>query len=321
MKNRRLSGTGLILVLFFVVALVLPVFVKDPYILHVGINIFIWSILTLGIRVVLVTGHLNAAQASFMGMGAYLSGLMAMKLKWSFWLCLPFSGVAVALLAMILGYPILRIKGAYFVMITFAITEVFRHLWMMWENVFGGPQGLLGIPRPAIIKLAGLQISFTSKAPFYYLAIAVLIFTVFILRRLDNSRFGLTLRSIPQADQLAVSIGVPVLRYKLMAFVIGSLFAGLAGSLWAHYFTYANPDDFTWLNSLYMLMYAVIGGTQTVLGPIVGCLVLLGLDEFLRPLKQYMPIILGMILILVLVFVPGGLITLPEKIRSRIRKE
>jgi branched-chain amino acid transport system permease protein len=321
MKNKRLSWTDTLLGLFFILGLLLPVFVKDPYLLHVGITIFTWSILTLGIRVVLLTGHLNAAQASFMGMGAYLSALMAMKLKLSFWLCLPFSGVAVALLAVSIGYPILRIKGAYFVMITFAITEVFRHIWMMWESVFGGPQGLMDIPRPAAIQLAGLQISFTSKAPFYYLTIAVLLISVVILRRLDNSRFGMTLRSIPQSDQLAESIGVPVIRYKLMAFVIGSFFAGLAGSLWAHYFTYANPDDFTWLNSLYMLMYAVIGGTQTVLGPIVGCLVLLGLDELLRPLKQYMPIFVGMVLILVLLFVPGGLITLPEKIRSQFRKE
>ncbi len=321
MKNKRLSWTDTLLGLFFILGLLLPVFVKDPYLLHVGITIFTWSILTLGIRVVLLTGHLNAAQASFMGMGAYLSALMAMKLKLSFWLCLPFSGVAVALLAVSMGYPILRIKGAYFVMITFAITEVFRHIWMMWDSVFGGPQGLMDIPRPAAIQLAGLQISFTSKAPFYYLTIAVLLISVVILRRLDNSRFGMTLRSIPQSGQLAESIGVPVIRYKLMAFVIGSFFAGLAGSLWAHYFTYANPDDFTWLNSLYMLMYAVIGGTQTVLGPIVGCLVLLGLDELLRPLKQYMPIFVGMILILVLLFVPGGLITLPEKIRSQFRKE
>ncbi len=321
MKNKRLSWTDTLLGLFFILGLLLPVFVKDPYLLHVGITIFTWSILTLGIRVVLLTGHLNAAQASFMGMGAYLSALMAMKLKLSFWLCLPFSGVAVALLAVSIGYPILRIKGAYFVMITFAITEVFRHIWMMWDSVFGGPQGLMDIPRPAAIQLAGLQISFTSKAPFYYLTIAVLLISVVILRRLDNSRFGMTLRSIPQSDQLAESIGVPVIRYKLMAFVIGSFFAGLAGSLWAHYFTYANPDDFTWLNSLYMLMYAVIGGTQTVLGPIVGCLVLLGLDELLRPLKQYMPIFVGMVLILVLLFVPGGLITLPEKIRSQFRKE
>jgi branched-chain amino acid transport system permease protein len=321
MKNKSFSWTGLLLVLFFVIGLGLPLFVKNPYILHIGITIFIWSILTLGIWLVLLTGHLNAAQASFMGMGAYFSGLMAVKLKLSFWLCLPFSGMAVAFLALIMGYPILRVKGAYFVMITFAITEVFQHIWMLWESVFGGPEGLLGIPLPGAIKLSGFQISFISKAPFYYLAIIILLISVIFLRRLDNSRFGITLRSIPQAEQLAESVGVPVMRYKLVAFVIGSFLAGLAGSLWAAYFTYASPDDFTWLNSLYMLIYAVIGGTQTVLGPIVGCLVLLGLDEVLRPIKQYMPLILGMILILVLVFAPGGLITLPEKIRSRFHKE
>lgn len=320
MKNNRLTIKIVLIPLIILIGLLLPVVMEDPYLLHIFINIFIWSILTLGIRIIIVAGHLNAAQASFMGMGAYMSALMAMKLGWSFWLCMPLSGLITALLALCIGFPTLRIKGAYFVMVTFAVTEVFRHIWMMWKDLFGGPQGLLGIPRPDPIHIAGLTIAFTTKVPFYYLALVLLLITVLVTRRVDMSRFGMTLRAIPQADILAESVGVNVMKYKVMAFVIGSFFAGIAGSFWAHYFTYASPWDFTWMNSLYMLMYAVIGGTGSVLGPIVGCFVLLGLDEFLRPFKEYVPIFLGAILIVVLLFLPGGLITIPERVQTLFQR-
>jgi len=316
MKNKSFGFKAALVALIIVLCFLAPLVVKDPYLLHIAITIFIWSVLTLGIRTTLIIGHLNAAQASFMGMGAYFSALLAMKLKLSFWICLPAAGLGAALLSLPLGYPILRLKGAYFVMITFAITEVFRHIWMMWKSLFGGPQGLLGIPRPGKIELAGLTIAFTSKVPFYYLALILLLLTLLIMYRLDRSRMGLTMRAIPQTELLAESVGVPVIRYKVMAFVIGSFFAGLAGSFWAHYFTYASPWDFTWMNSQYMLMYAVIGGMGTVLGPIIGCVVMLGLDELFRPFKQYMPIFMGAVLIIVLLYVPGGLIALPQRLRA-----
>jgi branched-chain amino acid transport system permease protein len=219
-------------------------------------------------------------------------------------------------LALAIGYPTLKIKGVYFVMVTFGLTEVFRHIWMMWTGLFGGPQGLLGIPRPGAIKIGGLVIAFASKVPFYYLALILLLITIIIMRRLDASRVGLTLRSIPQADLLAESIGVNVMRYKVLAFVIGSFFAGLAGSFWGHYFTYASPWDFTFANSVNMLIYAVMGGPSSVWGPILGCFVMLTLDEVLRPIQEFMPIVLGAILIVVLLFIPGGFVTIPQRVRA-----
>ncbi|MBU2549349.1 MAG: branched-chain amino acid ABC transporter permease [Proteobacteria bacterium] len=305
---------GIILV-FVIAGFLLPISIKDRFLLHILINIFIWSILTLGIRLVLLAGPLNLAQASFMGMGAYTSGLLAMRLGWSFWLCMPAAGLVTALLAVGIGYPTLRIKGSYFVMVTFGLTEVFRHLWMMWSSLFGGPQGLLGIPRPAPIHLAGLTIAFNSKVPFFYLALILFLITVFVMHRIDLSRMGLTLRAIPQADLLAECVGVNIMGYKVAAFAIGSFFAGIAGSFWAHYFTYCSPWDFTFVASFYMLMYAVMGGMGTVLGPIIGCFIMLGLDELLRPFKEYMPIILGVILIGILLYLPGGIISVPERVR------
>jgi branched-chain amino acid transport system permease protein len=298
MKNEKSKLKTVLFLVFVAAGFLLPVGVKDPYLLHIFISIFIWSILTLGIRLILVTGHLNAAQASFMGMGAYTSGILALKLGWSFWIGLPIAGVVAAVLALAIGYPTLKIKGVYFVMVTF------------------GPQGLLGIPRPGAIKIGGLVLAFTTKVPFYYLAFVLLLVTIIVMRRLDSSRIGMTLRSIPQADLLAESVGVNVMGYKVLAFVIGSFFAGLAGSFWGHYFTYASPWDFTFANSVNMLIYAVMGGPSSVWGPIIGCFVMLTLDEVLRPIQQFMPIVLGAILITVLLFIPGGFITIPQRVRA-----
>jgi len=320
MKNEKGNLKRVIFIILGAGGILLPIEVKDPYLLHILISIFIWSILTLGIRLILVTGHLNAAQASFMGMGAYTSGILALKLGWSFWIGLPIAGVVAAILALAIGYPTLKIKGVYFVMVTFGLTEVFRHIWMMWTGLFGGPQGLLGIPRPGAIKIGGLVLAFSSKVPFYYLAFLLLLLTILVMSRLDSSRIGMTLRSIPQADLLAESIGVNVMRYKVLAFVIGSFFAGIAGSFWAHYFTYASPWDFTFANSVNMLIYVVMGGPSSVWGPIIGCFVMLTLDEVLRPIQQYMPIVLGTILIVVLLFIPGGFITIPQRVRALLKR-
>jgi branched-chain amino acid transport system permease protein len=314
MSNNRMKIV--LLPLSVAVGLLLPLVITDPYILHILIAIYIWSILSLGIRLVLLGGPLNLAQASFVGMGAYTSGLLALRLGWSFWLCMPAAGAVAALLALAIGYPTLRIKGAYFVMVTFGITEVFRHIWMMWDSLFGGPQGLLGIPRPDPIHVAGWTIAFTSKVPFYYLALVLLLMATFIMRRLDLSRMGLTLNAIKQADLLAECVGVNIMAYKVGAFVISSFFAGIVGSFWAHYFSYCSPDDFTFLASFQMLVYAVMGGMGSALGPILGCIVMLGLDEILRPFQQYMPIVLGGILILFLLYLPGGFVSIMARIRA-----
>lgn len=317
MKHSKPPMKRIGVLIFILAGFFAPLLIKDPYLLHVAIICFIWSILTLGVRIILLAGHLNVAQASFMGIGAYGSGLLAIKLNWSFWLCLPAAGFIAAVLAVVIGIPTLRVKGAYFVMITFAITEVFRHICMMWKSLFGGPQGIFGIPAPDTIRFAGLAVAFTSKVPFYYLGFLLFLVTIFIIYRVDRSNMGKILKAIAQADNLSESLGINIMQYKVGAFVIGSFLAGIAGSFWAHYFTYTSPWDFTWMNSVYMLMYAVIGGVGSLWGPIIGCFVLIGIDELFRPLQQYLPIFIGALLIIILMYVPGGLIELPARIRSQ----
>jgi len=309
-----------IVAILVLLGVIFPLLFKDPYILHILISIYIWSILTLGIRIVLLAGHLNAAQASFMGLGAYGSGVLALKFGWNFWLCLPAAGIISAVLALGIGYPTLRIKGAYFVIVTLGLTEVIKHIWMMWTGLFGGPQGLLGIPTPDPIRIFNVAIIFNSKVPFYYLALFLFLLTVLVMHRFDLSRVGLILKAIPQSDLLAECVGVNIMKYKLTAFVVGAFFAGLAGSFWAHYFTYCSPWDFTLGTSFTMLLYVVMGGIGSVAGPIIGSALMLILDEVLRPFKEYMPIVLGGVLILVLVFVPGGILSIPAKIRQILKR-
>jgi branched-chain amino acid transport system permease protein len=319
MKIRSFNLNRGLIALFVVIGFLIPLGVGNPYLLHIFITIFIWTILSLGVRIVMIVGHLNGASATFMGIGAYTSGILAINLGWSFWVCLFISGVVAGVLAMAIGYPILRVKGAYFIMVTFGLSEIFTRICMMSTKLFGGPQGLLGIPRPEAIKIAGLTIAFSSKIPFYYLAFLLMLITLLVMYRIDASRLGMTFRAIPQSDVLAECVGVNVMAHKILAFVIGCFFSGVAGSFWAHYSSYASPWDFGWLSSLYMLIYVVIGGKATVLGPIVGCVALLILDEVLRPVQLYIPIFLGGILIGVLLFIPNGLISLPERVRSLIK--
>lgn len=320
MKNKDSNIKKAIVAVLVLAGLAFPLVASDPYILHIVISIMIWSILALGIRLVMISGHLNVAQASFMGMGAYASGVLALKLGWSFWFCLPAAGVIAAILAVAVGYPTLKIKGAYFVIITIGLTEVCRRIWMMWDSLFGGPQGLLGIPTPNPIRLGSLVILFDSKVHFFYLALVLFLLTIFVMRRFEVSRAGLILKSLPQADLLAECTGVNIMKYKLVAFTIGAFFAGLAGSFWAHYFTYCSPWDFTLGASFTMLMYAVMGGVGSIAGPILGCAIMLTLDEALRPFKEFMPLVLGTILIVVLMFIPGGFVSIPGKIREGLKR-
>ncbi len=316
----KASIKKIIVAIAVLVGALLPFFIEDQYILHIFISILIWSIMALGIRIVLISGHLNVAQASFMGMGAYASGVLATKLGWSFWFCLPAAGLVAAFLALLVGLPTLRIKGAYFVIITIGLAEVCRNVWMMWDSLFGGPQGLLGIPTPNPIKLGGLEITFLSKVDFFYLALILFLLTVFVMYRFERSRAGLILKSIRQADLLAECLGVKIMKYKLAAFALGAFFAGLGGSFWAHYSTYCSPWDFTLHTSFTMLIYVMIGGMGSILGPIVGCALMMTLDEFLRPFKEFVPLILGTILILVLLFFPGGFVSIPERLRKVLRR-
>ena len=310
-----------ITVLVIVAALFLiPIFLKSPYYLRIIINMFIFTVLAYGIRLVALTGQLTMGHAAFMGIGAYVSALLTTNLGWNFWYCLPLSGITAAIVAMLVGYTTLRIKGAYFAISTFAFGEALRLMYVNWSGFFGGASGIANIPMPNPI----VSLHFDNLQSLYILGLCLTVLALLIMYRLEKSWFGLTFVSIGQADILAQCVGINIMRYKLMAFVIACFFAGITGSFFAHVQSFISADDFTFTTSCYLLIYVVVGGTYSFAGPLCGVIVLILIPVLLRYIPNYNPvaepIILVVFLLVTMLFLPRGLTSLPDRASEAVKR-
>ena len=299
-----------------IVLLTLPVATQDPYFLNLFITVGIWTTSVWGVRLIMSTGQLTLGHAAYMAVGAYASTLLTMKAGLSFWLAFPLAGMISSLIALLIGYPILRIKGVYFSIITFAFAEIIRLIIVHWPDVLGGYGGIPNIPPPQPI----FSIRFTSRVPFYYLILAISLATYLFMVRIEKSRLGRIFSSIHESDTLAESIGINVMKYKMIAFCLGCFFAGLSGSFYAHYFNFTSPEFFTIWQSIYCLIFVIVGGVGSVLGPFLGSLFMTLVPEFLRVAKEYEPVVYAIILILIMFLLPGGLVTLPDRLRGKEKK-
>ena len=290
-----------------------PAFTQDPYILSILITTGIWTTSVWGVRVIMSTGQLTLGHAAYMAVGAYASTLLTMKVGLSFWLAFPLAGLISSLVALLIGYPTLRIKGVYFAIITFAFAEIVRLLIVHWPSLLGGYGGIPDVPPPSPI----FSISFKSRIPYYYLILAVSLFTFWVMVRIDKSRIGRVFSSIHESDTLAESIGINIMRYKVTAFCIGCFFAGLSGSFYAHYFNFTSPEFFTIWQSVYCLLFVIVGGVGSVWGPLLGSFFMTLVPELLRVTRELEPVIYAVILIVVMFLLPGGLVTLPSRLRGK----
>jgi branched-chain amino acid transport system permease protein len=272
-------------------------------------------------RLLTLTGEWSLAHVVIMGVGAYGSALVAKKLAVPVPLSMLAGASIAALLAFLLSFPLFRMKGFYFLIGSFAAGEVIRLIWK-WSDMtwlFGGPKGIKLIPPVPDIPL--LSIDFYNPVHYYYLCLIVVAISLVILYRVENSRIGLTFHAIHWQDKLAESIGVSTFRYRTLAFVISAFFAGLAGALYAHYVGAIAPDRFNVEEMVYVLIWAIVGGTATFYGPILGVIVLTILNEVvLRALgvDEMRPMFYGAILILSILFLPTGLESLIVRAREWI---
>jgi branched-chain amino acid transport system permease protein len=304
--DRRRVGHFIVLV----AAVSFPAVSQDPYLLNLLIMTGIWTTSVWGVRLIMSTGQLTLGHAAYMAVGAYASTLLVMKVGLSFWLAFPLSGFISAFVALLIGYPTLRIKGVYFAIITFAFAEIIRLIIVNWPSLLGGYGGIPNIPAPQPFFF----IRFTTRIPFYYLILAVSLVTYLVMVRMEKSRIGKIFSSIHESDTLAESVGINIMKYKVMAFCIGCFFAGLSGSFYAHYFNFTSPEFFTIWQSIYCLIFVLVGGAGSVLGPLLGSFFLTLIPEFLRVAREYEPVVYAIILILVMFLLPGGLITLPARL-------
>ncbi len=270
-------------------------------------------------RVLTLTGEWSLGHVVIMGVGAYGSALFTKSLGVPVPLAMLLGATTAAAVAFVLAFPLFRMKGFYFLIGSFAAGEVIRLLWKRFRDPFGGPKGIKLIPSFPDLELGPVTIDFFEPVAYYYLCLIVVSISILILYRIERSRIGLTFHAVHWQDNLAESVGVSTWRYRTLAFVIASFFAGLAGALLAHYIGTVNPNRFDVSEMVFVLIWAIVGGTATIYGPILGVVVLTVINEVvLRQLGfgQMRPLFYGAILIASILFLPQGLESLVAKARG-----
>ena len=270
-------------------------------------------------RLLTLTGEWSLGHAVIMGVGAYASALISKRLGVPVPLAMVLAAGTAGLIAYLLSFPLFRMKGFYFLIGSFAAGEIIRLLWKRFREPFGGPKGLKRIDGFPDIEIGSLTIDFFEPVNYYYLCLIVVAVSLWVMYRLEKSPMGLTFHAVHWQDQLAESVGVNTWRYRTLAFVIASFFAGLAGALYAHYVGTVNPNRFNVEEMVFILTWAIVGGTATIYGPILGVAVLTVVNEvILREfgLDQLRPLFYGLILIASVMFLPNGLESLVPMVRA-----
>ena len=229
-----------------------------------------------------------------------------------FWLALPIGGIVSALFGALIGLPVLRLKGDYLAIVTLGFGEMVRIITENFGGLTQGPSGIANIPKPTFF---GHTFGYFGSTRFVYLiAVAIVLLIIFIVYRLENSRMGRSWVAMREDDIACESMGVDLTKAKMTLFVISSAIAGIAGVLFAAKTTFINPQSFTVWESIMILCIVVLGGKGSVRGVILGGLILILLPEYLRAFQQYRMLMFGFLLIVMMVFRPGGIIQNVRKI-------
>lgn len=297
-------------------ALMIAPFALGDYQTYLLTLTLIWAILALSMGLVLgFVGQINLGQAAFVGISAYVSGVLRLRYGFDFWLTVPISLAAVVAVAALVGLLTLRLRGPFFILVMLAFAEIVRIVIANWQDVTNGPLGLRPIAPPEPV----FGISFGSKTAFYFLVLFVLAACVLALMRLIRSRTGRMLIAVREDEVLAEFVGIPVMRYKVIGLSIAAFVAGLGGLLIGPFLTVLSPGQFTIFASVDMIVMVVVGGLGTIFGPIIGAIFLVYVPELLSFASQYRPMMMGLLLILVTIFAPSGLIGLLRLLGDRVR--
>lgn len=261
-------------------------------------------------RLLTLTGEWSLGHVVIMGVGAYGSALVSKHAGLPVPLAMPTGALIAVGVAWLLSWPLFRMKGFYFLIGSFAAAEVIRLTWKRFREPFGGPKGLKRIEPMPDFDIGLWRFDFFEPVSYYYFALVVVAAGLWVMWRIERSPVGLTFHAVHWRDVLAQASGVDVRAYRTLAFTLASGFAGLSGALLAHYIGTINPNAFDVEQMVYVLTWAIVGGTATFYGPILGCVTLTVLNEIvLRELglEQTRPLVYGLVLILSVLFLPQGL--------------
>lgn len=267
-----------------------------------------YIVLGLGLNIVVgLAGLLDLGFVAFYAVGAYSYALLNLHWGIGFWTALPLGGILAACCGVALGFPVLRLRGDYLAIVTLGFGEIIRLVLENWSAFSQGPSGISNIPRPGFF---GLDLSFEQSMIFsYYLMAALLMVTIFVVNRLQNSRLGRAWKALREDEIACQAMGIDKARTKLLAFGLGAFWAGLIGVTFAARTSFINPASFTFMESAIILAIVVLGGMGSIVGVICGALILILLPEYLRVLSEYRMLAFGAILVIMMVFKPEGLIS------------
>jgi len=323
----RISTKALVALVIAVILFLIPTMGASAFHTRVIINMCIFIILVSGFRLLLSAGVFSLAPQAFFSIGAYTSAILVTRYDFNWWLSLLLAGLVATAVAAVIGRILLRLRGIFFAISTLAFAFVLL-LFLRSSNIFiwktselfGGHNGIFNIPPPDPIG----SYQFGSISSYFYLGLALVIVTILVMYRIENSRYGFTLRCIELNTALAASTGVNVMVYRLTAFCVGCFFSGLAGAFFASFNHSIQPAAFEFSQLVLILLYAVIGGTGSVWGPIYGVVIMRAIPVGLNYIPNYDPrigpIILGVILVVVMLRFPKGLGYVLDRIPSLLQR-
>ena len=284
-------------------ALALPLVLPGPYHRHVLVLAGLFTLMALGFDLVLgYLGELSLGHAAFFGIGAYTTALLTRNFGVPFPLDLLLAGLFTGIFGLLIGAPSLRLRGPYFAIVTFGFAEILHLVALNWTSLTRGPMGLPDIPHP---QLGPFRI--TTELGYYYLVLALIGVAMLVTRRLLESTVGHAFLAIRENEELASAAGIPTFRFKLLAFVIGMIFAGAAGSVYARYVHFVDPTALSFYYTVTVVSMVIVGGQGSIAGTTLGALVFTLVPEYLRVAERARLVIFGALLMLAIVFMPDGL--------------
>jgi branched-chain amino acid transport system permease protein len=288
-------------------ALIFP-FLFPSYQTNIMTTALLYIVLGLGLNIVVgLAGLLNLGYIAFCAVGAYAYALLHVHFGLGFWAALPIGALLAALFGILLGFPVLRLRGDYLAIVTLGFGEIIRLVLENWNAFSFGPSGISNIPRPGFF---GIELSLQQVTIYiYYLMIGLCLLTILVVNRLQDSRIGRAWIALREDELACEAMGVDKTTAKLTAFALGATWAGMAGVVLAAKTTFINPASFTFLESAMILSIVVLGGMGSIPGVILGALLLMLLPEYLRVFQDYRMLLFGATMVLMMVFRPQGMIT------------
>jgi branched-chain amino acid transport system permease protein len=316
-----LSARLALVLIAVAVAVSLPFWITQPYLLHVAVVAITYAVPAVGLNLMMgYTGLISIGHMAFAGVGGYLAAVLMVDHGVGFWWCLPLATLAAAALGAAIGATCLHLRSHYFIIVTLATGMILFAVFNNWDAVTRGAEGFPGIPRPPPLEMFGTRVDFRRLPNFYLFALAALLLVLAVQATIVRSDFGRTLAAIRQDETLARFRGVDTTLYKVVIFAIGSGIAGFGGVLKVSFLRVAAPLSFEMAESVNLALIVIAGGAGYQLGPVLGAGLFIAVPEYLRLARQWRLVIFGAALVLMTLLMPRGIAGMIDALVTRLAR-